>query len=90
MHFFNPAPVLPLVEIIRAERSSDEAVNAAYEGPAGGQGAGASERHTGFIVNRVLVPTLDECSGCSTRDQPEDLDKAMTMGVGWPWALARS
>src|SRR2546428_7202558 len=32
MHFFNPAPVLPLVEIVRAERSSDEALGAAYDG----------------------------------------------------------
>jgi 3-hydroxybutyryl-CoA dehydrogenase len=86
MHFFNPAPVLPLVEIIRAERSSDEAVNAAFEWAeqAGKQPVRANDT-PGFIVNRVLVPTLNECIRLLDEGiTPEDLDKAMTMGVGWP------
>jgi 3-hydroxybutyryl-CoA dehydrogenase len=86
MHFFNPAPVLPLVEIIRAERSSDDAVNAAYEWAeqAGKQPVRANDT-PGFIVNRVLVPTLNECIRLLDEGiTPEDLDKAMTMGVGWP------
>jgi 3-hydroxybutyryl-CoA dehydrogenase len=86
MHFFNPAPVLPLVEIIRAEQSSDEAVNAAYEWAeqAGKQPVRANDT-PGFIVNRVLVPTLNECIRLLDEGiTPEDLDKAMTMGVGWP------
>ena len=86
MHFFNPAPVLPLVEIIRTERSSDEAVNAAYEWAeqAGKQPVRANDT-PGFIVNRVLVPTLNECIRLLDEGiTPEDLDKAMTMGVGWP------
>jgi 3-hydroxybutyryl-CoA dehydrogenase len=86
MHFFNPAPVLPLVEIIRADRSSDEAVNAAYEWAeqAGKQPVRANDT-PGFIVNRVLVPTLNECIRLLDEGiTPEDLDKAMTMGVGWP------
>ena len=86
MHFFNPAPVLPLVEIIRAERSSEEAVNAAYAWAeqAGKQPVRANDT-PGFIVNRVLVPTLNECIRLLDEGiTPEDLDKAMTMGVGWP------
>jgi 3-hydroxybutyryl-CoA dehydrogenase len=86
MHFFNPAPVLPLVEIIRAEKSSDEAVDAAYEWAeqAGKQPVRANDT-PGFIVNRVLVPTLNECIRLLDEGiTPEDLDKAMTMGVGWP------
>jgi 3-hydroxybutyryl-CoA dehydrogenase len=86
MHFFNPAPVLPLVEIIRAERSSDEAVNAAYEWAeqAGKQPVRANDT-PGFIVNRVIVPTLNECIRLLDEGvMPEDLDKAMTMGMGWP------
>jgi 3-hydroxybutyryl-CoA dehydrogenase len=86
MHFFNPAPLLPLVEIIRAEKSSDEAVNAAYEWAerAGKQPVRANDT-PGFIVNRVLVPTLNECIRLLDEGiTPEDLDKAMTMGVGWP------
>ena len=86
MHFFNPAPVLPLVEIIRAEKSSEETVNAAYEWAeqAGKQPVRANDT-PGFIVNRVLVPTLNECIRLLDEGiTPEDLDKAMTMGVGWP------
>jgi 3-hydroxybutyryl-CoA dehydrogenase len=86
MHFFNPAPVLPLVEIIRAERSSDEAVETAYAWAesAGKQPVRCNDT-PGFIVNRVLIPTLNDC--ISLLDEgvtPEDLDRAMTQGVGWP------
>jgi 3-hydroxybutyryl-CoA dehydrogenase len=86
MHFFNPAPLLPLVEIIRAEHSSDEAVDAAYAWAeqAGKQPVRCNDT-PGFIVNRVLVPTLNECIRLLDEGiTPEDLDKAMTMGVGWP------
>ena len=87
MHFFNPAPVLPLVEIVRTERSSDEAVDAAYAWAerAGKQPVRCNDT-PGFIVNRVLIPLLNDCvrvldeAGVS----PEDLDKAMTNGAGWP------
>ena len=87
MHFFNPAPVLPLVEVVRTELASDEAVETAY---------GLAERlgkepircndTPGFVVNRILIPLLNDCvrvldeAGVS----PEDLDKAMTRGVNWP------
>jgi 3-hydroxybutyryl-CoA dehydrogenase len=87
MHFFNPAPVLPLVEIVRAERSSDEAVEAAYAWAeqAGKQPVRCNDT-PGFIVNRVLIPLLNDC--VRVLDEagvtPEDLDKAMTNGAGWP------
>src|SRR5829696_3360409 len=76
MHFFNPAPLLPLVEIVRGERSSDEAVDAAYSWAehAGKQPVRCNDT-PGFIVNRVLIE-----AGVT----PEDLDKAMTNGAGWP------
>jgi 3-hydroxybutyryl-CoA dehydrogenase len=86
MHFFNPAPLLPLVEVIRAERSSDEAVEAAYAWAeqAGKQPVRCNDT-PGFIVNRVLIPTLNECIRLLDEGvSPEDLDKAMTKGVGWP------
>jgi 3-hydroxybutyryl-CoA dehydrogenase len=86
MHFFNPAPLLPLVEIIRAEKSSDEALNAAFQWAeqAGKQPVRANDT-PGFIVNRILVPTLNECIRLLDEGiTVEDLDKAMTMGVGWP------
>jgi 3-hydroxybutyryl-CoA dehydrogenase len=86
MHFFNPAPLLPLVEVIRAELSSDEAVETAYgwAEQAGKQPVRANDT-PGFIVNRVVVPTLNECIRLLDEGvTPEDLDTAMTMGMGWP------
>ena len=88
MHFFNPAPVLPLVEIVRARRSSDDAVR---HGVRVGRAAPASGRCNcndtpGFIVNRILIPLLNDC--VRVLDEagvtPEDLDTAMTNGAGWP------
>jgi 3-hydroxybutyryl-CoA dehydrogenase len=87
MHFFNPAPVLPLVEIVRAPLSSAEAVSTAYEWAesAGKQPVNCNDT-PGFIVNRVLIPLLNDC--IRVLDEagvtPEDLDKAMTNGAGWP------
>jgi 3-hydroxybutyryl-CoA dehydrogenase len=87
MHFFNPAPVLPLVEIVRTPRSSDKAVRAAYEWAesAGKQPVNCNDT-PGFIVNRILIPLLNDC--IRVLDEagvtPEDLDKAMTNGAGWP------
>jgi len=87
IHFFNPAPVLPLVEIVRAPRSSEEAVQAAYDWAesAGKQPVKCNDT-PGFIVNRILIPLLNDC--VRVLDEagvtPEDLDKAMTNGAGWP------
>ena len=87
MHFFNPAPVLPLVEIVRTEQSSDEAVEAAYEWAerAGKQPVRCHDT-PGFIVNRILIPLLNDCVRVldEANVTPEDLDKAMTNGAGWP------
>src|SRR5882724_6863690 len=87
MHFFNPAPVLPLVEIVRGRESSDETVDAAYgwAAQAGKQPVRCNDT-PGFIVNRILIPLLNDC--VRVLDEagvaPEDLDKAMTNGAGWP------
>ena len=87
MHFFNPAPLLPLVEIIRAPRSSDDAVRAAYSWAerAGKQPVTCNDT-PGFIVNRILIPLLNDC--VRVLDEagvtPEDLDRAMVNGAGWP------
>jgi 3-hydroxybutyryl-CoA dehydrogenase len=87
MHFFNPAPVLPLVEIVRARDSSDEAVDVAYEWAerAGKQPVRCNDT-PGFIVNRILIPLLNDCVRVLDEAdvQPEEMDKAMTNGAGWP------
>jgi 3-hydroxybutyryl-CoA dehydrogenase len=87
MHFFNPAPVLPLVEIVRTTQSSDEAVDAAYKWAerAGKQPVRCNDT-PGFIVNRILIPLLNDCVRVLDEAdvRPEDMDKAMTNGAGWP------
>ena len=87
MHFFNPAPLMPLVEIVRAELSSDEAVDAAFAvGERLGKRPIRCHDTPGFVVNRVLIPLLNDCLRVldESRVSPEDLDTAMTAGAGWP------
>jgi 3-hydroxybutyryl-CoA dehydrogenase len=87
MHFFNPAPLMPLVEIVRAELSSDETVEAAYAvGERMGKRPIRCHDTPGFVVNRVLIPLLNDCLRVldEARVSPEDLDTAMTAGAGWP------
>jgi 3-hydroxybutyryl-CoA dehydrogenase len=87
MHFFNPAPVLPLVEVVRTDKSTDEAVEAAYvfAERIGKQPIRCGDT-PGFVVNRILIPLLNDC--VRVLDEagvtPEDLDTAMTAGLNWP------
>jgi 3-hydroxybutyryl-CoA dehydrogenase len=87
MHFFNPAPVLPLVEIVRGRESSPDAVDAAYAwaARAGKQPVRCNDT-PGFIVNRILIPLLNDCVRVLDEAgvEPEAMDKAMTNGAGWP------
>jgi len=87
MHFFNPAPLMPLVEIVRAEQTRDDVVETAYAlAEQLGRRPVRCADTPGFVVNRVLIPLLNDCvrvldeAGVS----PEDLDTAMTLGAGWP------
>ena len=87
MHFFNPAPLMPLVEIVRAELSSDEAVETAYGvGERMGKRPIRCHDTPGFVVNRILIPLLNDCIRVldEARVSPEELDTAMTAGAGWP------
>ena len=87
MHFFNPAPLMPLVEIVRAELSAEEAVDAAFGvGESMGKRPIRCNDTPGFVVNRVLIPLLNDCLRVldEARITPEDLDTAMTAGAGWP------
>jgi 3-hydroxybutyryl-CoA dehydrogenase len=87
MHFFNPAPLMPLVEVVRAELSCDEAVATALAVVERlGKVAVPCHDTPGFVVNRILIPLLNDCvrvlyEACVT---PEALDAAMTNGAGWP------
>jgi 3-hydroxybutyryl-CoA dehydrogenase len=87
MHFFNPAPILPLVEIVRTNRTAEDVVETAYAWAerAGKQPVRCNDT-PGFIVNRILIPLLNDCVRVldEARVTPDDLDKAMTNGAGWP------
>jgi 3-hydroxybutyryl-CoA dehydrogenase len=87
MHFFNPAPVLPLVEVVQAEASSDEAVETAFAfAERIGKRPIRCRDTPGFVVNRILIPLLNDCVRVLEEASvtPEDLDTAMTAGVNWP------
>jgi 3-hydroxybutyryl-CoA dehydrogenase len=87
MHFFNPAPLMKLVEIVRAQRTAEDVFEAAYAfAERLGKEPIRCNDTPGFVVNRILIPLLNDCvrvldeAGVS----PEDLDKAMRFGAGWP------
>ena len=87
MHFFNPAPLLPLVEVIRTELTADGAYETAFAfAEKLGKTPIRCNDTPGFVVNRVLIPLLNDCVRVldEARVTPEDLDKAMTNGAGWP------
>jgi 3-hydroxybutyryl-CoA dehydrogenase len=87
MHFFNPAPLLPLVEIVRTELTSSEAFETAYAfGERLGKKPIRCHDTPGFVVNRVLIPLLNDCVRVldEARITPEDLDTGMKNGAGWP------
>src|SRR6266550_4193716 len=87
MHFFNPAPLMPLVEIIRAELTSDDAFETAYAfGEKLGKHPIRCHDTPGFVVNRVLIPLLNDCVRVldEARVTVEDLDTGMKDGAGWP------
>jgi 3-hydroxybutyryl-CoA dehydrogenase len=87
MHFFNPAPLMPLVEIVRAERTADDVFERAYElGSTLGKTPIRCTDTPGFVVNRVLIPLLNDCVRVldETGVTPEDFDAGMRFGAGWP------
>lgn len=87
LHFFNPVPLMKLVEVIRGLTTSDGTYQSvfAFAGSLGKQPITAPDR-PGFIVNRLLVPYLLDAirayeHGLGTID---DIDKGMTLGCGYP------
>jgi 3-hydroxybutyryl-CoA dehydrogenase len=87
LHFFNPAPVLPLVEVVRTAHTSDDAFDAAYAfAQRIGKEPVACNDTPGFVVNRILIPLLNDCVRVldEARVSPEDVDRAMRFGASWP------
>jgi 3-hydroxybutyryl-CoA dehydrogenase len=87
MHFFNPVPVMKLVEVVRGKETSEETVQVALETCARmGKTAVEVHDHPGFVSNRVLMPMINEAvlalqEGVATR---EAIDAVMRLGANHP------
>ena len=87
LHFFNPVPLMKLVEVVRAILTDDATVQTAYGWVQSiGKTPVQTKDSTAFIVNRLLVPYLLDAvrvyeSGLATL---EDIDAAMKLGCGYP------
>ena len=87
MHFFNPVPVLKLVEVIRAEQTSDATVARIEELTASlGKTAVAIADSPGFAVNRLLVPMINEAAFLLQEGvaSAADIDESMKLGAAHP------
>ncbi len=87
MHFFNPVPLMKLVEIIRALQTEDETCTAIEDVSRRiGKTPHVVKDSYGFVVNRVLVPMINEGINCLYEGltQPEDIDNAMKLGANHP------
>ncbi|WP_291571599.1 3-hydroxybutyryl-CoA dehydrogenase [Clostridium sp. UBA4548] len=87
MHFFNPATIMKLVEIIRGMATSEETYNAIKELTlAMGKEPVEVAEAPGFVVNRILVPMINEAVGIFAEGiaNAEDIDKAMMLGANHP------
>lgn len=87
MHFFNPAMIMALVEVIPAIQTSEETVEIVMELSKDlGKEPVKVKEGPGFVVNRILIPGMNEAAfilmeGLAT---VEDIDTAMKLGAGWP------
>ena len=87
MHFFNPAPVMKLVEIIRGIATSEKSFNAVKELSLSiGKDPVEVKEAPGFVVNRILIPMINEaiCVLAEGTASEEDIDKAMMLGANHP------
>jgi 3-hydroxybutyryl-CoA dehydrogenase len=92
LHFFNPAPVMKLVEVIKTISTSDTTIKICMEFVASlGKTAALAQDSPGFIVNRLLTPFMLDAvrmleSGKATR---EDIDNAVMLGLNHPMGPLR-
>lgn len=87
MHFFNPVPLMKLLEVIRAKQTSDETYHAIMEvGAKLNKQMVTAQDSPGFIVNRCLIPFLNEaiCTLAEGVGTAEDIDNACKLGLNHP------
>jgi 3-hydroxybutyryl-CoA dehydrogenase len=87
LHFFNPVPLMKLVEVVRTILTTDESFDRAFEfAKSLGKEPVAARDNSGFIVNRLLVPYILDAIRAYEEGvgSVEDIDKAMVLGCGYP------
>jgi 3-hydroxybutyryl-CoA dehydrogenase len=87
LHFFNPVPVMKLVEVVRTIATSEETFQRAFEFAASlGKEPIAAKDNSGFVVNLLLVPYMLDAIRQLERGVAsiEDIDKGMVLGCGYP------
>lgn len=87
MHFFNPAPVMKLIEVIRGENTTDEVNDKVIEiSKAIGKTPVEVKEAPGFVVNRILIPMINEAVGIYAEGiaSVEGIDTAMKLGANHP------
>jgi 3-hydroxybutyryl-CoA dehydrogenase len=87
LHFFNPVPVMKLVEVVRTIATSDEVFESAFEFARGlGKTPITAKDNSGFVVNLLLVPYMLDAIRQLERGVAsiEDIDKGMVLGCGYP------
>lgn len=87
LHFFNPVPMLSLVEVVRGQQTSDATTQTAtnFVRQIGKEPVVVRRDVTGFIVNRILGAAMGEAMRLVERGlaEPADIDKAMRLGCAW-------
>ena len=92
MHFFNPVPVMKLVEVIKGKETSDETTAATIAlAESMGKTPITANDFAGFVSNRVLMPMINEAFHAWTDGvaQPEDIDSIMKLGCAFPMGPLR-
>ncbi|WP_243521689.1 3-hydroxyacyl-CoA dehydrogenase family protein [Bacillus pseudomycoides] len=88
MHFFNPAQIMKLVEVVRGYKTSDETVGEikTFSKKLNKETVEVKKDTPGFIVNRIMIPQFIEAIKLLEEGvaSPEDIDKAVTLGLNYP------
>jgi len=87
LHFFNPVPVMKLLEVVRIPQTSDDTFEAMSAwGKAIGKHTVTCKDTPGFIVNRLLGPYVSDCIAMVERGDAtyQDIDAAVKLGLGYP------
>lgn len=87
MHFFNPAPIMKLVEVIKGMATSEETFAKVKEiAESIGKKPVEVAEAPGFVVNRILIPMINEAFGIMAEGiaSPEDIDQSMILGANHP------